>query len=176
MIIIIFFLFFFSNSQLLLVLLDSPSSADDLQTSQGWNPRPHEGWSQGNPSFFPYSSTTFPQFPIMFPPLQILEEAVYRNIAAVKELSQVTRTSLGPNGYPPQLARLSWCGFHEGSVLLSLFFLFSLLGRQEQDDCQPPGQALCHQRCRHDAEGDGHHSPGVQGARAWLRPAAAGDW
>jgi T-complex protein 1 subunit theta len=29
---------------------------------------------------------------------KILEEAVYRNIQAVKELSQVTRTSLGPNG------------------------------------------------------------------------------
>ncbi|KAJ1538309.1 T-complex protein 1 subunit theta, partial [Cladochytrium tenue] len=30
--------------------------------------------------------------------LQGLEEAVYRNIAATKELSQITRTSLGPNG------------------------------------------------------------------------------
>ncbi|KAJ3414711.1 T-complex protein 1 subunit theta [Chytridiales sp. JEL 0842] len=30
--------------------------------------------------------------------MQGLEEAVYRNIAATKELSQITRTSLGPNG------------------------------------------------------------------------------
>jgi T-complex protein 1 subunit theta len=30
---------------------------------------------------------------------QGLEEAVYRNIAATKELTEITRTSLGPNGF-----------------------------------------------------------------------------
>ena len=30
--------------------------------------------------------------------LQGLEEAVYRNIAATKDLTEITRTSLGPNG------------------------------------------------------------------------------
>lgn len=30
--------------------------------------------------------------------MQGLEEAVYRNIAATKELTEITRTSLGPNG------------------------------------------------------------------------------
>ena len=30
--------------------------------------------------------------------MQGLEEAVYRNIAAIKELTEITRTSLGPNG------------------------------------------------------------------------------
>jgi T-complex protein 1 subunit theta len=29
---------------------------------------------------------------------QGLEEAVFRNIAATKELTEITRTSLGPNG------------------------------------------------------------------------------
>lgn len=27
-----------------------------------------------------------------------LDEAVYRNIAATKEMAEITRTSLGPNG------------------------------------------------------------------------------
>lgn len=44
-----------------------------------------------------------------------LDEAVLKNVEACKQLSQITRTSLGPNGMP----------FFPCFVLLLFFFFFS---------------------------------------------------
>jgi hypothetical protein len=65
--------------------------------------------------------------PLITKHYQGLEEAVYRNIDASRQLAQVTKTSFGPNG-----------NFKAKKTLLNI-------RRNEQDDNQPFGEALRHE-------------------------------
>jgi hypothetical protein len=108
-----------------------------------------------------------------------VQGVVLKNIEACKQLSKVTRTSLGPNGSsalslsvifsifylscPESYFIFSICASH-----VSLVFMFGLvsvvLNRSEQDGDQPLGEAVCHQRRRHHSARDGHYAPGRQDA------------
>lgn len=62
-----------------------------------------EGKAHLQPSFHHHSSSSslffiIPTMPIFFHPMIGVDEAVIRNIEAAKQLAQIVRTSLGPNG------------------------------------------------------------------------------
>lgn len=79
-----------------------------------------------------------------------LEEAVLKNIEACKQLAQITRTSMGPNGGISNAASdcvdVAAAGPPppDGSVH-SCFTLPALPCRHEQDGDQPPREAVCDQ-------------------------------
>lgn len=79
-----------------------------------------------------------------------LEEAVLKNIEACKQLAQITRTSMGPNGGISNAASdcvdVAAAGPPppDGSVH-NCFTLPALPCRHEQDGDQPPREAVCDQ-------------------------------
>ena len=60
-----------------------------------------------------------------------MEEAVFRNIEACKQLSMITKTSMGPNGMPDD-ACVADDTMHEA------MHDFFVVHRHEQDGNQPP--------------------------------------
>lgn len=84
-----------------------------------------------------------------------LEEAVFRNIRACKELSQTTRTAYGPNGKHPVPAvryvcmkfLVMLCSNKTNIRETHLSKWISMPFRNEQNGHQPLGEAVCYQRC-----------------------------
>lgn len=99
-----------------------------------------------------------------------VDEAVMRNIEACKNLAQITRTSLGPNGASRAAGTLeSFVGF------LS-FFLFKMGRRHEQDGDQPLGAPVCDKRRLHHRHRAGGEPPSCQAAGARSQGPGGRDW
>lgn len=76
-----------------------------------------------------------------------LEEAVVKNIEACKSLSQIARTSLGPNG--AAIARSALHAMHSARFATCLSPCMACMAclhlcRHEQDGYQPFRKAVCH--------------------------------
>ena len=69
-----------------------------------------------------------------------LDEAVIKNIDACKQLSKITRTSLGPNGAPAHRRCLSARASAQRTLRV---YLPSLATRRAADCRSPPAAAVC---------------------------------
>lgn len=58
-----------------------------------------------------------------------LDEAVLKNVEACKQLSQITRTSLGPNGMPFFPPSVLFCFFFFSSAVLDLQIILHFCSR-----------------------------------------------
>jgi hypothetical protein len=120
-----------------------------------------------------------------------LEEAVLKNIEACKQLAQITRTSMGPNGgqllgiVVTVTSRDGGDGVASGFVWRQALPLLPHCSqgsrppshhRNEQDGYQPPGEAIRDQRCIDNHPGAGGAAPSRQASGHGSTGPAAGDW